>query len=110
MISGVNDRTEHAHQLVELLRNVPSEINLIPFNPFSASDYQRVSNNSLHRFRDILIQAGYTTTIRTTRGDDIDAACGQLAGIVNDKTRRSERYRRAQEASVVEPVRILQGE
>lgn len=110
LISGVNDRPEHAHELVEVLRDLPSKINLIPFNPFSASDYQRVSNNSLHRFRDILIQAGYTTTIRTTRGDDIDAACGQLAGVVNDKTRRSERYRRAQEASVGEPVRIIQGE
>lgn len=110
LISGVNDRPEHAEQLVELLRDVPSKINLIPFNPFSASQYQRVSNNSLHRFRDILLQAGYTATIRTTRGDDIDAACGQLAGVVNDKTRRSERYRRAHATLNEEPVRIIQGE
>lgn len=110
LIGGVNDRPEHAHQLAELLRDVPSKINLIPFNPFSLSDYQRVSNNSLYRFRDILIEAGYTATIRTTRGDDIDAACGQLAGLVNDKTRRSERYNRDSSAVASDPVRFIQGE
>lgn len=110
LIDGVNDRPEHARQLVELLRDVPSKINLIPFNPFSLSDYQRVSNNSLYRFRDILVEAGYTATIRTTRGDDIDAACGQLAGLVNDRTRRSERYNRDSLAETGEPVRFIQGE
>lgn len=110
LIDGVNDRPEHAHQLAALLRDVPSKINLIPFNPFSLSDYQRVSNNSLYRFRDILVEAGYTATIRTTRGDDIDAACGQLAGMVNDKTRRSERFYRDRLADVGEPVRFIQGE
>jgi len=93
LISEVNDRQEHAHELAELLRDVPVKINLIPFNPFDLVDYKRVSNNALHRFRNILIEAGYTTTVRTTRGEDIDAACGQLAGSVNDRTRRSERYR-----------------
>lgn len=93
LISQVNDRPEHAHELAELLKEIPVKINLIPFNPIEQADYTRVSNNALHRFRDILIQAGYTTTVRTTRGDDIDAACGQLAGAVNDRTRRSERYR-----------------
>lgn len=93
LIDGVNDRAEHARQLAELLRDVPCKINLIPFNPFSLSDYRRVSGNSLHRFRDILYKAGLVVTVRTTRGDDIDAACGQLAGEVNDRTRRSERYR-----------------
>lgn len=110
LIDGINDRPEHAHQLAELLRDVPSKINLIPFNPFSLSDYQRVSNNSLYRFRDILVEAGYTATIRTTRGDDIDAACGQLAGLVNDRTRRSERYNRDSLADIGEPVRFIQGE
>ncbi len=110
LIDGVNDRPEHARQLAELLRDVPSKINLIPFNPFSLSDYRRVSNNSLYRFRDILVEAGYTTTIRTTRGDDIDAACGQLAGMVNDRTRRSERYGRNELSSASDVVRFVQGE
>jgi 23S rRNA (adenine2503-C2)-methyltransferase len=110
LIDGVNDRPEHAHQLVELLRDVPSKINLIPFNPFSLSDYRRVSNNSLYRFRDILIEAGYTTTIRTTRGDDIAAACGQLAGVVNDRTKRSERYQHTPLVATDEAVRFIQGD
>lgn len=110
LIDGVNDRPEHAQQLAALLRDVPSKINLIPFNPFSLSDYRRVSNNSLYRFRDILVEAGYTATIRTTRGDDIDAACGQLAGMVNDRTRRSERYNRELAVDIIEPVRFIQGE
>lgn len=106
LIDQVNDRPEHAHELAELLRDVPVKINLIPFNPFSQSDYKRVSNNALRRFQTILIEAGYVTTVRTTRGDDIDAACGQLAGNVNDLTRRAERYRR-QMAQQDEAVRIL---
>lgn len=93
LIDQVNDRPHHAHELAELLRDVPVKINLIPFNPFNLSDYKRVSNNALRRFQDILMEAGYITTVRTTRGDDIDAACGQLAGSVNDITKRSERYR-----------------
>ena len=93
LIDHVNDRPEHAHQLAELLRDVPVKINLIPFNPFKLSNYKRVSNNALRRFQSILMEAGYTTTVRTTRGDDIDAACGQLSGSVNDRTRRAERHR-----------------
>lgn len=92
LIDGVNDRPEHARELAELLKNVPVKINLIPFNPFSLSDYKRVKPQALKRFQDILIRSGYTATIRTPRGDDIDAACGQLAGQVNDRTRRSERH------------------
>lgn len=92
LIDQLNDRPEHAHQLAELLRDVPVKINLIPFNPFSLSNYKRVSNNALRRFQQILMDEGYTTTVRTTRGDDIEAACGQLAGQVNDRTRRSARY------------------
>ena len=93
LIDHVNDRMEHAVELADLLRDVPVKINLIPFNPFNLSNYKRVSNNQLYRFRDYLIEQGYIVTVRTTRGDDIDAACGQLAGKVNDRTRRSERYK-----------------
>lgn len=93
LIDQVNDRPHHAKELAELLRDVPVKINLIPFNPFNLSNYKRVSNNALRKFQDILMEEGYITTVRTTRGDDIDAACGQLAGSVNDITRRSERYK-----------------
>ncbi|MCB1667094.1 MAG: 23S rRNA (adenine(2503)-C(2))-methyltransferase RlmN [Porticoccaceae bacterium] len=93
LIDHVNDRREHAEELAELLSDIPCKINLIPFNPIANSDYKTVSNNALHRFREILQKAGHTVTVRTTRGDDIQAACGQLAGQVNDRTRRSERYR-----------------
>lgn len=95
LIDQVNDRPEHAHELAELLQDVPVKINLIPFNPFKLVNYRRVSNNALHRFKDILVNAGYITTVRTTRGDDIAAACGQLAGEVNDRTKRSQRYQQA---------------
>ncbi|SHF52455.1 23S rRNA (adenine2503-C2)-methyltransferase [Microbulbifer donghaiensis] len=108
MMREINDRPEHAEQLAELLRDVPVKINLIPFNPFELSDYQRVSNNALRRFQQILLDKGYTVTVRTTRGDDIAAACGQLAGSVNDRTRRSERYRNAERRGDIEsPVRII---
>ncbi|MCL6415363.1 23S rRNA (adenine(2503)-C(2))-methyltransferase RlmN [Aestuariirhabdus sp. Z084] len=92
LIHGVNDQPQHAAELIELLRDVPCKINLIPFNPFSLSDYKRPSNNALHRFQRQLQESGYNTTIRRTRGDDIEAACGQLAGEVQDRTRRSARY------------------
>lgn len=98
LIDQVNDRPQHAHELADLLQDVPVKINLIPFNPFNLVDYKRVSNNALRRFQDILIKAGHTVTIRTTRGDDIAAACGQLAGEVSDRTSRSARYRRSLDA------------
>lgn len=108
LMDHVNDRPEHAHELAALLKDVPVKINLIPFNPFAQSDYKRVSNNSLRRFQTILIDAGFVTTVRTTRGDDIDAACGQLAGNINDLTRRAERYRNKQLAqNQAETVRII---
>ena len=91
MLDGVNDQEEHARQLAALLRGIPSKINLIPFNPFPDTRYGRSSNNRIHRFRDILQAAGYTVTTRKTRGDDIDAACGQLAGDVQDRTRVEQR-------------------
>ncbi len=95
LINEVNDELTHARELAELLRNTPCKINLIPFNPFPNSGYERPSNNRSHRFRDELLAAGYNVTIRKTRGEDIDAACGQLVGRVEDRTRRSERYIKA---------------
>ncbi|EGG94599.1 transcriptional regulator, Crp/Fnr family [gamma proteobacterium IMCC1989] len=92
LIDQVNDRPHHAYELAELLREIPVKINLIPFNPFDLVNYKRVSNNALRNFQNILINEGFTTTVRTTRGDDIDAACGQLAGDINDLTSRSARH------------------
>jgi len=94
MLAGVNDTPLHAKQLINILQGVPAKMNLIPFNPFPHTDYQRSDDDTIHRFRDILMKAGFNTTIRRTRGDDIDAACGQLVGQVRDKTRRKERYLR----------------
>lgn len=91
MLDGVNDTDAHARELAALLRDVPSKINLIPFNPFPEGRFQRSSHTRLERFRKILMDAGFTTITRRTRGDDIDAACGQLAGRVEDRTRRAER-------------------
>ncbi|PRB84363.1 23S rRNA (adenine(2503)-C(2))-methyltransferase RlmN [Pseudomonas sp. MYb185] len=92
LLKDVNDQPEHARQMIELLRETPCKINLIPFNPFPYSGYERPSNNAIRRFQDLLHNAGYNVTVRTTRGEDIDAACGQLVGQVMDRTRRSERY------------------
>ncbi|GAB3379352.1 23S rRNA (adenine(2503)-C(2))-methyltransferase RlmN [Spongiibacter taiwanensis] len=107
LIAGVNDKLEHARELAEVLRVLPCKINLIPFNPFSLSDYQRPSKNAISRFWQVLIDAGYVTTVRTTRGDDIDAACGQLAGQFQDRTRRSERHRRRAENVEAEAIRLV---
>jgi len=84
---------EHARELAVLLRDFPCKINLIPFNTFAQSNYRRPSGNAVSRFWQVLVDAGFIVTVRTTRGDDIDAACGQLVGQVVDRTRRSERYR-----------------
>ncbi|MEZ2744138.1 23S rRNA (adenine(2503)-C(2))-methyltransferase RlmN [Halopseudomonas bauzanensis] len=92
LLKDVNDLPEHARQLIELLRETPCKINLIPFNPFPHSGYERPSNNAIRRFQEMLHNAGYNVTVRTPRGEDIDAACGQLVGQVMDRTRRSERY------------------
>ena len=88
MLEGVNDAPEHAHELAELLRTVPSKVNLIPFNPFPDSGFVRSDDARIRRFQRILLDAGYVATIRRTRGDDIDAACGQLAGQVVDRMKR----------------------
>ncbi len=92
LLKDVNDQPEHAAQMIALLKDFPCKINLIPFNPFPHSGYERPSNNAIRRFQDLLHKAGFNVTVRTTRGDDIDAACGQLVGQVQDRTRRSERY------------------
>lgn len=89
MLDGVNDSIEQARELVRLVRNIPCKLNLIPFNGFTASGYRRSKTAAISAFRDVLMQAGIVTTVRKTRGDDIDAACGQLAGQVQDKTRRT---------------------
>lgn len=94
MLGGVNDHVEHAQQLIALLRDLPSKINLIPFNPFPHAPYERSSRNRILAFQKILSDAGFVCTIRQTRGDDIDAACGQLVGQVADRTRRAEQWKK----------------
>ena len=94
LMDQINDRSVHARELAVLLKDLPCKVNLIPFNTFPGSDYKRVTNTALDRFRDILMAEGYTVTVRTTRGDDIAAACGQLAGEVNDRTKRQARYKK----------------
>jgi 23S rRNA (adenine2503-C2)-methyltransferase len=93
MLDGVNDQPEHAHQLVDLVRNagLPVKFNLIPFNPFPASGLLRSSAKVVADFAQILQNSAIVTTVRKTRGDDIDAACGQLAGDVQDRTNATER-------------------
>ena len=93
LLAGVNDQVEHAHELAALLKDYPCKINLIPFNDFPNSGFERPSGNAVSRFWKVLMEAGFIVTVRTTRGDDIDAACGQLVGDVNDRTKRSARYR-----------------
>lgn len=92
LLRGVNDTLEHARELACLLRDVRCKVNLIPFNPFPASGYQRPDPAAIRAFQTYLLNAGYPTMLRTTRGDDIDAACGQLVGRVEDRTRRQARY------------------
>ncbi len=95
MLAGVNDSDRHARDLVRCLEGVPAKVNLIPFNPFPQTRYLRSSSNRIQRFFEILNQAGIVTITRRTRGDDIDAACGQLAGQFHDRTRRRVRSQSA---------------
>lgn len=90
MLDGINDQPDHARELVKLLRDIPSKVNLIPFNPFPQTDYKCSSQKTIEKFSDILVKAGLVTMTRKTRGDDIDAACGQLAGKVLDRTKRTK--------------------
>ncbi|MFB3105938.1 MAG: 23S rRNA (adenine(2503)-C(2))-methyltransferase RlmN, partial [Pseudomonadales bacterium] len=92
LMRGVNDSLGHAKELAKLLEVLRCKINLIPFNPFPASGYERPHGREIRDFQTCLINAGYTTMLRTTRGDDIGAACGQLVGRVADRTKRQERY------------------
>jgi 23S rRNA (adenine2503-C2)-methyltransferase len=89
MLDGVNDSIAHAKELIRLLEGTPSKMNLIPFNPFPGSEYRASSPERLEAFRQRLMKAGIISITRKTRGDDIDAACGQLVGRVKDKSRRT---------------------
>ena len=93
MLDGVNDSDAHARELVSIAARVRCKFNLIPFNPFPASEFARSGADRIRRFAEILQRAGLTVTTRKTRGDDIAAACGQLAGDVADRTRRQAFYR-----------------
>ena len=104
MLDHVNDSVEQAHQLAECLKNTPSKINLIPWNPFPGAPYGRSSNSRIDRFCKVLMGYGFTTIVRKTRGDDIDAACGQLAGDVIDRTKRTLKKRLAGEPIKVKTV------
>jgi 23S rRNA (adenine2503-C2)-methyltransferase len=88
MLGGVNDSPAHARQLLETLADVPSKVNLIPFNPFPDSGFERTDATAIRRFQQVLLDAGLVATVRKTRGDDIDAACGQLAGQVVNRMKR----------------------
>ena len=104
MLDHINDGTEHAHQLAELLKDTPCKINLIPWNPFPGAPYGRSSNSRIDRFSKVLMSYGFTTIVRKTRGDDIDAACGQLAGDVIDRTKRTLRKRMQGDAIDIKTV------
>ena len=97
LLDHVNDDMQHAHELAELLKDLPCKINLIPFNPFPDNEYEKPSNSRIDRFNKVLMQYGNTVTIRKTRGDDIDAACGQLVGDVIDRTKRTQKKQLQQE-------------
>jgi 23S rRNA (adenine2503-C2)-methyltransferase len=92
LLRGVNDAPAQAHELARLLRNLRCKINLIPFNPFPASGYERPDDKVVRDFQTILLNEGYAAMLRTTRGEDIAAACGQLVGEVADRTKRQARY------------------
>ena len=92
MLKDINDSLDHARALAKLLADIPSKLNLIPFNPYPHAIYQCSDQQTIDRFRDYVVSKGIVTVTRKTRGDDIDAACGQLVGRVKDKSRRSQKY------------------
>ena len=104
LLDHVNDGTEHAHQLAQVLKNTPCKINLIPWNPFPEAPYGKSSNSRVDRFQKTLMEYGFTVIVRKTRGDDIDAACGQLAGEVIDRTKRTAIKRKFGEGIDVKAV------
>ncbi|WP_261815864.1 bifunctional tRNA (adenosine(37)-C2)-methyltransferase TrmG/ribosomal RNA large subunit methyltransferase RlmN [Vibrio gallicus] len=107
LLDHVNDDMEHARQLAELLKDTPAKINLIPFNPYPGSPYKKPSNSRIDRFMKTLMQYEYTVTLRKTRGDDIDAACGQLVGDVIDRTKRTQKARTEETSQGDIPVKTL---
>ena len=104
LLDHVNDGTEHAHQLAQVLKNTPCKINLIPWNPFPEAPYGKSSNSRVDRFQKTLMEYGFTVIVRKTRGEDIDAACGQLAGDVIDRTKRTAMKRKFGEGIDVKAV------
>lgn len=107
MLAGVNDSIDHAKQLVKLLKDIRAKVNLIPFNPFPNTIYKRSDDATINQFREFLLNAGINTITRKTRGDRIDAACGQLVGQVKDRTRRSERYQRNIKNNTISSEKVL---
>jgi 23S rRNA (adenine2503-C2)-methyltransferase len=101
MLDGVNDSLAQARELARLVREVPCKFNLIPWNPFPGAEFRTSPRARILAFQKALIDAGFVTTIRKTRGEDIEAACGQLAGRVQDRTRRRVRIHPAPAASTV---------
>ncbi len=99
LLDHVNDSMDQAHELAKVMKDTPCKINLIPFNPFPQSDFVKPSNSRVDRFSKVLMEYGYTVTVRKTRGDDIDAACGQLVGEVIDRTKRTMK-KRVQDQSI----------
>jgi len=104
MLDHINDSTDQAHELVKTLKGTPSKVNLIPFNPFPGNDYGRSSNSRIDRFSKVLQAAGITCIVRRARGDDIDAACGQLVGDVKDRTKRIMKKRMQQDNGIAVKV------
>jgi 23S rRNA (adenine2503-C2)-methyltransferase len=99
MLDGINDKPEQAHELAQLLKGHPAKVNLIPFNPFPGAQYERSDEAVIRDFQTILLNADVQTMVRRTRGEDIDAACGQLKGKVADRTRRHADFQRRVEAA-----------
>ena len=91
MLKDVNDSIQQARQLVKILSGIPAKVNLIPYNPVAGLDYERSSKETIDRFRDVLLAAGVMTITRKTRGDEVNAACGQLVGRFKDRTKRSQK-------------------
>ena len=92
LLKGINDNFDNAKELCSILRDLPCKINLIPFNPFPGSVFKQPSSRRVREFQSILVEKGYSVTVRTTRGSDIQAACGQLVGRVSDRTNRQAKY------------------
>ncbi|MGH8114701.1 MAG: 23S rRNA (adenine(2503)-C(2))-methyltransferase RlmN, partial [Rhodanobacteraceae bacterium] len=102
LMKGVNDTPALARELIKRVRNLPAKVNLIPFNPFPGTQFERPDEETIRAFQTILLNAGVQTMVRRTRGEDIDAACGQLQGRVADRTRRHAEFQRSVEAQLTE--------